>query len=355
MNKYAKKRSIKAGLPPGSPVYIGEPTGETLAATLITYDESAVHEQAIDIGTARVSVKDQPGVSWLNVEGVHRVDILQKLGDCCGLHPLVLEDIVNTEQRPKLEDYGEYLYIVVRMLSLSSGTGRVMAEQVSLVLGSGYVLSFQEGIAGDLFDPLREHLRAGKGRARRLGADYLVYSLLDAIVDNYFAILEGMGERIELLQEELVASPGREIIRKYHHLKRDVINLRRSIWPLREVISSLERRESHLVSPDTVIYLRDVYDHTVQIIDTIETFRDMLSGMMDLYLTSVSNRTNEVMKVLTIIATIFMPLTFIVGLYGMNFKHMPELEWHWGYPAVLLLMALISIGMVVFFKRKKWM
>ncbi|ABB31426.2 magnesium transport protein CorA [Geobacter metallireducens GS-15] len=353
-NKLVTKRSAKAGLPPGTLVHIGERHREAARVSIIAYDEKGVYEQASDDLAACFPLRNQPEVSWINVEGIHSIELLQKLGECYGIHPLVLEDILNTDQRPKREDYGAYLFIVLKMLSLKNGNKGVAAEQMSLILGENFVLSFQEGLAGDPFDPVRERLRAGRGKIRSLGADYLVYSLIDAIIDNYFVILESLAERIERLEEELVANPVRETVGRLHILKREVIFLRKSIWPLREVISGLERRESSLVREETAIYLRDVYDHTVQIIDTVETFRDILSGLLDIYLSTLSNRTNEVMKVLTIIATLFMPLTFIAGLYGMNFHYMPELNWRWGYPAVLILMLLVIGGMLVFFRRKKW-
>jgi magnesium transporter len=240
------------------------------------------------------------------------------------------------------------------MLYPDDETGQILAEQVSLVLGKNFVISFQER-EGDIFNPVRERIRNGKGRIRKMGADYLVYSLLDSIVDNYFIILEKLGERIELLEEKLITNPVPETINLIHKLKREMIFLRRSVWPLRELIGNIERGESSLIKGSTNIYLRDVYDHTIQVIDTIETFRDILSGMLDIYLSSVSNRLNAVMKVLTIIATIFMPLTFIAGIYGMNFKYMPELEWRLGYPVILLTMVSIGVLMLVSFRKKKWL
>jgi magnesium transporter len=265
----------------------------------------------------------------------------------------VLEDILNTNQRPKIEDYGEYHYIVLKMLTVERGYG-IASEQVSIILGRQFVLSFQEGIAGDLFSSVRERLQNEKGRIRKMGADYLAYSLIDAIVDHYFTILETFGEEVELVEEELVLNPKDETLRRIQRLRREMLLLRRSVWPLREVVSTMERGESPLIADQTKVYLRDVYDHTVQTIDSIETLREMLSGMLDIYLSSVSNRLNAVMKVLTIIATIFMPLTFLAGVYGMNFRHMPELEWPWAYPAVLLVMLAIGLSMVTYFKKRKW-
>ncbi len=237
---------------------------------------------------------------------------------------------------------------------MKTRTNEILTEQVSLILGPNFVLSFQENV-GDVFDQIRERIRSGKGKIRKMGADYLVYTLLDAIVDNYFIILEKIGEQIEFIEERLIINPASDTLNTIHKLKREMLFLRKSVWPLREVISGMERGESSLIKGTTKIYLRDVYDHNIQIIDTIETLRDMLSGMLDIYLTSISNRLNAVMKVLTIIATIFMPLTFLAGIYGMNFKYMPELEWKWGYPLILLIMSTIGISMLFYFKRKKWL
>jgi magnesium transporter len=279
---------------------------------------------------------------------------VEKIGTHFGIHPLIMEDILHTGQRPKGEDLGDYLFIVLKMIYHDEEKDEVIGEQLSLILGPNYVISFQER-EGDVFNPIRERIRNAKGRIRKAGADYLAYVLVDAIVDHYFAILEELGGTIESLEEELVTNPRPETLQTIHTLKRELIFLRKSVWPLREVISGLEREESPLITEPTGIYLRDVYDHTIQVIDTIETYRDMVSGMLDIYLSSLSNRMNEVMKVLTMIATIFIPLTFIAGIYGMNFKFMPELEWHWGYPMALVVMLLIVGSMFIYFRRKKWL
>jgi magnesium transporter len=355
MPRLLKKRSKKIGLPPGSLVHIGDETMKDVKITVIDYKDDQFQEREAASLEVCFPFKDTESVTWINVEGIHRPDIIEKLGQCYGLHPLVLEDIMATDQRPKMEVFGDYLFIVLKMITYNENNGGLEIEQVSLILGRNFVLSFQEGKAGDVFDPIRERLRTGKGRIRKMGADYLVYAQMDSIVDNYYSVMEKLGEEIELIEDELVTDPTPAPLRVIHRLKRDMIFLRKSVWPLREVISGLERGESPLVTDSTGIYLRDVYDHTIQVIDTIETFRDMLSGMLDIYLSSVSNRLNSVMKVLTVIATIFMPLTFIVGLYGMNFKYMPELEWRWGYPVVLVVMVAIAAWMLVLFKRKKWL
>ena len=291
-------------------------------------------------------------VTWINIDGLQKTDVIKKVGKEFDLHPLVLEDIANTGQRPKIEDFTNYIFAVLKMIHYIKG--EIRTEQISLLFGSNWILSFQEN-EDDPFEPIRERLRLDKTRIRKMGADYLIYSLIDSVVDNYFVVLEKIGEKIEEIEEELITNPVPETLQNLHNLKREMILLRKSVWPLREVISRLERWESKLISKSTDIFFRDVYDHTIQVIDAIESFRDMLSGMLDIYLSSVSNRMNEVMKVLTIIATIFIPLTLVAGVYGMNFRNMPELDWVWGYPLVLLFMLGIGIIMLFYFRRKRWL
>lgn len=349
-----KKRSGKGGLPPGTLVHIGERKTETVRITVIDYDEQNFEGKEVSSVEECFPFKQTPTVTWINIDGIHDVSIIEKLGKEFELHPLILEDILNTTQRPKFEDFERYIFIVLKMLSYTDKKNGVEAEQVSLILGANFVISFQE-IVGDVFDEVRDRLRNAKGRIRKMGADYLAYSLIDAVVDNYFAILENLGESIESMEEDLVAEPTGKTLQQIHNLKREMIALRKSIWPLRELISSLQRSGTLLINESTNVYLRDVYDHTIQVIDTVESFRDMVSGMLDIYLSSISNRMNAVMKVLTIIATIFIPLTFIAGVYGMNFKYMPELEWRWAYPIVWLVMTAVAIVMLVYFRRKKWL
>ncbi len=344
------KRSEKAGLPPGTPVHIGEPRDEKVKITLFDYDENHCSEKTLEHAEDCFPFKDKPSVTWINMDGIHDVKLIEKIGQHFGIHPLVLEDIVNTEQRPKMEDFGNYLFVVLKMLRFNEG---IASEQVSMIIGNNYAISFQE-TEGDVFNNIRERIRTGKARIRKLGADYLAYSLIDSIVDNYFAILEKFGDRVEEIEESLVTNPSPEIMHTVQKLKADIAFLRKSVWPLREVINSMIRSESAIIQNSTDLYLKDVHDHTIQIVETIETFRDRLSEMMDIYLSSLSNKMNEVMKVLTIIATIFIPLTFIVGIYGMNFQYMPELEWPWGYPLVILAMLGISAVMLAYFRRKKW-
>ena len=355
MNRLAKRRSVKTGFPPGTLIHIGERKSGQVRIKIIDYSESSFQEK--DAGRAEecFPFKDSPTVTWINVDGVHNVPLMEKLGGCFQIHPLILEDILNTDQRPKMDDMEQYIYIVLKMLDYDTKKDEIIAEQVSLVLGGNFVISFQEGSAGDVFDAVRERIRNSKGRIRKLGSDYLAYALMDAIIDRYFLILEKLGEKIETVEDNLISDPTPDTIHQIHQLKRDMIYLRKSVWPLREVIAALEKSGSELIHSSTEIYLRDIYDHTIQIIDTIETYRDMLSGMLDIYLSSISNRMNQVMKVLTIIATIFMPLTFIAGVYGMNFRFMPELGWRWAYPLVILVMLAVGAIMLVYFKRKKWL
>jgi magnesium transporter len=355
MIRTRKKRASKIGAPPGTLVHIGDDTSKAVNMTVIDYKDDYFHEETAGSFEACVSLKDTDTIKWIDIDGIHQTATLEKLGQCYGFHPLVLEDIMATDQRPKLEDFGDYLFIVLKMINYNARNGGLDIEQVSLILGRNYLISFQEGKEGDAFNPIRERIRTGKGRIRHLGADYLAYALMDAIVDNYYLAIDKLGEEIEAVEERLVAFPVPETLRKIHKLRRDMIFLRKSVWPLREVVGGLERRGSTLFEESTIIYLRDIYDHIVRVIESIETYRDMLAVMLDVYLSSINNRLNSVMKVLTVIATIFMPLTFIAGVYGMNFKHIPGLEWEWSFPVFILAMAVIAGGMMMLFRRKKWL
>jgi len=354
MLKLFKKTVKKVGLPPGTLIQIAEKKTEKVKITIIDYDETQFQEKEAEKMEECFPFKDKPSVTWINIDGVHQVEVIEKIGAHFGIHSLILEDIMHTVQRPKIEDFEDYIFVVLKMIYYDEKENEIKAEQVSIILGTNFVISFQEK-GGDVFNPVRERVRKNKGRIRKMKLDYLAYALIDTIVDHYFIVLEKLGEKIEGMEEELVTNPTPVTLQTIHTLKRELIFLRKSIWPLREVISVLERGESSLIHKSTVIYLRDVYDHTIQVVDTVETFRDMVSGMLDIYLSSMSNKMNEVMKVLTIIATIFMPLTFIAGLYGMNFKYIPELEWYWGYFAVLFVMVIIGFGMVLYFRNKKWL
>ncbi len=353
MPKFIKRRSTKSGLAPGTLIHIGEKRTEKTKITLIKYDETSFQEKEIGTAEECFSLEDARTIKWINVDGIHEIDIISKIGNHYNLHPLTLEDILNTDQRPKIDDYEDYIFIVLKMFYYLEEVNELAVEQISLIFRPGIVISFQER-EGDVFNPIRERMRNTKSKITKNGSDYLAYALIDAIVDHYFVILERLGEKIEFLQEQLVSEPSEKTLRNIHQLKREMIFLRRSAWPLREIINKMEREDSPLIQESTTIYIRDVYDHVMQVIDTIETYREMVSGMIDIYLTSMSNKLNEVMKVLTIIATIFIPLTFICGIYGMNFQYMPELKWHWGYFAVLALMASIVIIMLIYFKKNKW-
>ena len=297
---------------------------------------------------------DEGKVRWIDVQGLADAPALQALGDSLGLHPLIIEDVIDTNERTKLDVFTDHFFLVVDTFYYLDANGELQSDQVSMVVFADLVVTFQEGLA-DAFGPVREKLRAERSRLRTRGADYLAYALLDALVDRYFVALEELGERIERVEDELAHRPDPDVLQTIHRLRGDTTLLRKSVWPLRELVNALVRGEAPLVSDTTAVYLRDVYDHTVEIVDTTETFREILSTMLDIYLSSVSNRLNEVMKFLTIIATVFIPLTFIVGVYGMNFKYMPELEWPWGYPMVWAVMVACGLGMLYYFRRKGWL
>jgi len=354
MLKLFRKTARKVGLPPGTLVQVEEKKAEKVRISLIDYDEAQFQEKEAATIEECFTFKDKPTVTWINIDGIHQADILEKIGAHFGIHPLILEDIMNPAQRPKIEDFENYIYVIAKMIYFDDKKNDIEAEQLSIILGPNFVISFQEK-EGDIFNPIRDRIRKARGRIRKMKTDYLAYALLDTIVDHYFIVLEKLGEKIEGMEEELVTKPTPETLQSIHTLKRELIFLRKSIWPLREVVKSLESGESVFVLESTGIYLRDVYDHTIQVVDTVETFRDMVSGILDVYLSSVSNRMNEVMKVLTIIATIFIPLTFLAGIYGMNFKHMPELELPWGYPGLLVVMIAVGLAMVAYFRNKKWL
>jgi magnesium transporter len=359
MPRFFKRVSKKAGLSPGTLVHVGKQKVEKTRITVIRYGDDGYEQKSVGrISEAVQMIKGRKTV-WINIDGLHDVGVIQELGEKLGIHPLVLEDVVNTGQRPKLEDFEDYMFIVMKMLTFNQKDQTTSAEQVSLIPGKNFVITFQER-PGDIFDPVRKRLKKGKGRIRKLGSDYLAYALIDTVVDEYFSVLESFGEKIEGMEEGMVDDPKPEELQSIHGLKREMIFLRKSVWPLREVISGLDRSDSRLIKERTHLYIRDVYDHTVQVIDTVETFRDMASGLLDLYLSSISNRMNQVMKVLTIIATIFIPLSFFAGLYGMNFNtdyplNMPELGWEYGYPALLLFMLALALLMLFYFRRRKWL
>ena len=350
------KRFGRPGTAPGTLRAPDVQRVERVQVRLMRYGPDGLEERDVAPDEDLHALVRGDSVTWIDVVGLHDLELLQRIGDAFALHPLALEDVLNVGQRSKVEDYDSHLFVVMKLLRLSPD---LEVEQIAAFLGAGWLVTFQE-VPGDAFDPVRERIRKGKGKIRGAGSDYLAYALIDALVDQFFPILEEYGERIEDLEDELVKDPDRETLQKIHQLKKELLVLRRAAWPQREVVSSLERTEPPLVRPETRLFLRDCYDHTIQVMDMLETYRDLASGMLDVYLSSVSNRMNEVMKVLTVMASIFIPLTFVVGLYGMNFDprasrwNMPELEWAYGYPAVWALMLAIVVVMVWIFRRKRW-
>lgn len=354
MRKLSTSRSKKTGLPAGTAVYIGRKKTPAAKLYLFSYDSQTIAEQEINDLSILPAISKQTGVRWLNLDGVDHVDTVKAIGEAFDLHPLAVEDIVNTAQRTKRVVYDKYVYLVLKMLSLDK-KNNVISEQVSFVLGDGFVLSFQEEPSGDVFGQIREELRKGHGQVRSKGADFLLYMLLDVIVDHYFMVLESVGERLEKLEEIVMSERPETALRDIYAVKRELLYIRRAIWPLREVASSLTRGEIAFIDHNARVYLGDLYDHVVEVIEMLEMFRDMASGLVEIYLSSTNNRINSVMKALAMVATIFMPLTFISSIYGMNFKYMPELEWHYGYPMVLAVMAVLTIGMIKLFKNKDWL
>jgi magnesium transporter len=355
MPKQFKKRSHKTGLPPGALVHIGEKWSEQAKITLMQYNEETLVEKELTEIRRKHLQDEETLTTWIHVDGIHDTAILEQMGEEFDLHPLFLEDILNTDHRPKMEDMGSYIFVVLKCFTADvRQAAEIEAEQISLIFGPRFVISLQEK-ESDLLDPIRDRIRLGKGRIRKLGADYLAHAILDTTVDSYFSLLENIGEEIESCEEDLVNHPSSVILKRIHYLKRNMIILRKSVWPLREAVAALERGDSPLIAEATHIYFRDVYDHTIQVMDTIETYRDTLSGILDIYLSSLSYRMNEIMKVLTIIATIFIPLTFIAGVYGMNFDYMPELKWPWGYFIILSGMGSVALFMLYLFRKNKWL
>jgi magnesium transporter len=360
MSRLIKKHSKSKGLQPGTVVFVGDKKAEKTRIRIIDYDISNIEEKEVTSIEDCFLFKDKPTITWINIDGLHEVDIIEKIGAHFGIHPLIMEDIANTGQRPKLETSDSYLFLVLKMLRCNSDDGKIRSEQFSFVVGKNFVISFQERV-GDVFEPVRERIRKREPRVRFMNADYLAYTLVDAIVDGYFSVLETLGERIEGMEDILVNDPRPEHLETIHELKRELIIMRKAVWPLREVVGGLERLESALVKDSTRVYLRDLYEHTIQVIDTVETFRDMVSSLLDIYMSSISNKMNEVMKVLTIMATIFIPLGFLAGVYGMNFDtaaspfNLPELGLRFGYPMFWGLVILIGGGLFTFFKRKGWL
>ncbi len=349
---HKQKVSEKAGLPPGSLIYVGKEAPVISSIEIIDYNKDV--ERTLRVKTIKElgKYKKTKTVSWINITGLGNTDEIKEIGKEYGLHNLLLEDVLNTNQRAKLDEYEDHIFLVFRMFYYR--VKEIHSEQISLVIGKNYVLSFQE-TEGDIFDPIRARIKTGKGKVRKMGSDYLGYCLLDTVVDHYFSIMESIGDELEELEDELIKNPNEDTLQKLYRIKQNMLLLRKSVWPLREAISKFQRLENKNISETTRLYLRDVYDHTIQVIDNIETYRDMTAGMIDIYISSSSQKLNEIMKVLTIIATIFMPLTFIAGVYGMNFDFMPELRWKYGYLIIMSIMGLIGGSMVYYFKKRHWL
>jgi magnesium transporter len=351
------KRYHTPGTAPGTLVPPEHPRTDKVHMAVIDYARDHFEEKPIDKVEDLFPYRDTRTTTWINIEGLNDIPLLEALGRHFGIHPLTLEDMLNCGQRPKVEDYGTYQFIVMKSLRMNDDDC-LETEQISIVLFEHLVITVQE-IPGDSFEAVRERLRKGKGQIRAAGADYLAYSLIDALIDEFFPVLEKYGERLETLEDEVIKRATPDTLNEVHRIKRELLLTRRMAWPEREVVNALQREGNDLIRPETRVFLRDCYDHIIQVIDMIETYRDLAGGLLEVYLSSVSNRMNEIMKVLTIISTIFIPLNFIAGVYGMNFDrnspyNMPELGWRYGYPAVLCVMAAVGLSLVLYFRRKGW-
>lgn len=349
-----KTKTKPVGLPPGSLTYTGESSTQTPQITYFEYNDDTFHEKQCAAPEDLAITNDKSIMQWFHIEGSHDVALIDQIGRCFTIHPLVLEDLVNTSQRPKIEEYDNCLYIVIRLLSFNDTTTDIASEQISLIVGEGYLISLRDK-PGPEFDSVFERLRTKRGRIRRMGADYLAYVLMDTIVDHYFRLNEQIEDRLEDLEDSIYREPAPEDLRKIHHLRHLLIHFRRPVRPLREVVNVLVDENFPLISEETEVFWRDLYDHVVRVLEALEINREVLSGYQELYLSFLSNKMNDVMKVLTLIATIFIPLTFIAGVYGMNFQYMPELSWPWSYPLVWLFMIACGLAMLWYFKRRKWL
>jgi magnesium transporter len=341
-------------MPPGSLIHIGDKKIDRVKITVTDYDSKTVNHTELEKVEQAFPFRDSPTVTWLDITGLHSIEILKKISTHYQIHPLVMEDVLNTQHRPKFENFDHYAFITMKMLYLATDDTELIIEQVSMVLGNNFVITFQER-EGDVFEPVRERIRNENSRLRKNGSDYLLYALMDIIVDNYFLIIEHLGNKVEALEDRVIDNPDRQVVEQIQRTKRELIHIRRSVWPFRDAISSLTREDSVLISDFVGPYLRDLHDHTIQVIDSVETIREMVNATLDIYLSNMSNKMNEVMKVLTIIATIFIPLTFLAGIYGMNFEFMPELQWRWSYPFFWIVISLLFLVMLFFFRKKKWL
>lgn len=353
MPKHIKSTKKKIGMAPGTLIHVGERLSEEVKISLIKYCQDSFTTEILNDFSSIEYSPSETSTSWVNVDGLHDIKLIEQVGNKFNIHPLTLEDVLNTTQRPKIDFDDKYIYVVLKMLYYNNELREIRSEQVSLIIFKKYLFSFQE-FEGDVFDDLRKRLQKNKSNIRSKGTDYLAYSLLDSIIDSYFDILENIGTTIDDVEDKLLSNPDKAIMPEIYNLKREMILLRNSVWPLREILGSLIKSDNSIVEDKTLMYLRDIYDHTIQVMDIIETYRDILSGMLDTYLSSISNKTNDVMKILTIFSTIFIPLTFLAGIYGMNFDYMPELRLKYGYILFWVITLITIIFMVNYFKKKKW-
>ncbi len=354
-----KYRGRKKDLSPGSPVFTGDQKVDKIIITVFDYDENHFEEKRIQNLDELKQLRDNAKTLWVNLAGLHDAYLIEKVSEIFGIHSLVIEDILNVNHTPKYDEFDSFLFLVLKMIDMNKSTHELNIEQVSIILGNNYVITFQENV-GDVFDVIRERIRTAKGRIRKAGADYLMYRLLDSIVDNYFVTLEYVDDKIEILEEKLLDTSDENFLKEIHNLRKNILKLRRAVYPLRDMTYYLQRGENPLIQKTTIMFTRDLHDHIKNNIETLENYREIINGVLEVHLSNASHRMNQVIKLLTIISTIFIPLTFIVGIYGMNFNtqvsilNMPELNWKYGYLLIMLIMFLISISLIVFFKRKKW-
>ena len=354
MAESLESASNKSGMPPGSLIHVGESRDFHARISVVDYNTESFEARTVDSIADILAYKDKDTVTWVNIEGIHDVAVIEALGQHFAIHPLVLEDIMNTHQRPKVEEYDDSLYIVIKRPVFDRESLGVDYEQISMLVLDGFIFTFREIVDG-LFEPVVRRLRESKGRFRGLGFDYLAYALLDVVVDQFFLFQDAMDLVFEELEDELLTTPTPDTLKTVQRIKREMIFVRRGVTPLREMLAELLRSETPLIQERTKVYLRDVYDHAIRVTEAMDSYRDLIAGMLDIYLSSVSNKLNETMKVLTVFSTIFIPLTFITGIYGMNFDFMPELKWRWAYPTLWVTFFVVAGGLLYYFRRKRWL
>ncbi len=354
MARFLKNKQAAIGQVPGELVFIGEKKVDEATVRVIDYDHETLNEQELKDIKQSLDYKETDTVTWLNINGLHDTDLIRRIGEGFGLHALVMEDIVNTGQRPKMEEHDDYLFFVLKMMHYDESVGEIRSEQLSMIMGKSFIITFQER-PGDVFEPVRERIRKQKGRIRKVGIDYLAYALLDTIVDNYILIIERLGEQIEDIENEILENPTQDVLTKINNYKREMNYLRKTVRPAREFMLQLSRIDSDLIHEETVPFLKDLLDLASQAIDSIDTYREMLSDHLNIYNTGVGNRLNEIMKVLTIFSAIFIPLTFIAGIYGTNFEYVPELKYQYSYFIMWGVFILVTLGMLKFFRRRNWL